>query len=177
MSVLGGYLVSRDEGASEQSAADVVLDVPGAAQIPAVEPNAVVTGRVLPDAELEDGDGNAVSTSELIGSPLVINFWFSTCGPCKTELRGFGAVHAELGDRIRFLGVNPLDTAEVNEAFARERGVGYELLRDLSDDLTSKVGIVNYPVTLFVDSTGMIVRQTGVLEESELRRYANELLG
>jgi len=126
---------------------------------------------------LEDNEGNSVSTSELLGQPLVINFWFSTCRPCKKELPAFAAVHADLGGRIRFVGVNPLDTPEFNEPFARERGAGYELLRDLTDDLTSKVGIVYFPVTLFVNSDGIIVRQTGVLDEAELRSYAAELIG
>jgi thiol-disulfide isomerase/thioredoxin len=96
--------------------------------------------------------------------------------PCKRELPAFAAFHAELGDHIRFVGVNNLDSPDVNESFARERGVGYELLRDVNDGFASTVGIATLPVTLFVDADGTIVRQTGVLEEDELREYAEELL-
>ena len=51
------------------------------------------------------------------------------------------------------------------------------VLRDIDDGFASTVGIATLPVTLFVAADGTIVRQTGVLEEDQLRRYAQELLG
>jgi len=177
VSVGGGYALSRTGEPSRTPADDeVTMDRPGEYQLPAIEPNEAVAGDRLPVVELEDADGNPISTAELIGQPLVVNFWYSTCGPCKEELPAFAAVHAELGDRIRFVGVNPLDVPEVNRSFARERGVRYELLRDTGDALASEVGIAVYPVTLFVDEAGVIVRQTGVLDADELRAHAAELV-
>ena len=175
VSVGGGYLVSRTDGDTDEP--DAVLETPGVEQIPSIGTNAVVEGKPLALTTLLDNDGNELSTAELIGRPLVINVWNSTCAPCKRELPAFATVHAELGDRIRFVGVNNLDTPEVNESFARERGVGYELLRDVDDGFASTVGIATLPVTLFVSAEGTIVRQTGVLEEDVLREYAEELLG
>jgi thiol-disulfide isomerase/thioredoxin len=176
VSVGGGFLISRtdDDGASPQP--DAVLTDPGVAQVPTIGTNAVVAGTPLAVAALEDNTGNALSSADLVGRPLIINVWNSTCAPCKRELPAFAAVHAELGDHIRFVGVNNLDSPDVNESFARERGVGYELLRDVNDGFASTVGIATLPVTLFVDADGTIVRQTGVLEEDELREYAEELL-
>jgi thiol-disulfide isomerase/thioredoxin len=107
---------------------------------------------------------------------VVINVWNSTCGPCKKELPAFAAVHAQYGDRVRFVGVNTLDVPEVNESFARERGVQYELLRDVDGAFTDAVGIATQPVTLFVAADGTIVRQTGVLDEATLQQYVDELL-
>jgi thiol-disulfide isomerase/thioredoxin len=109
---------------------------------------------------------------------MIINSWFSSCGPCKTELKYFGVVHGELGDKIRFIGVNPSqDSPELNVSFAADRGVHYELYREPDGAYSSAVGIQAYPVTLFVSADGTIVRQTGVLDEDELREYATELLG
>jgi len=176
ISVGGGYLVSQTDE-SESTESDVVLDTPGVEQIPSIGTNAVVEGEPLAITTLLDNDGNELSTADLIGRPLVINVWNSTCAPCKRELPAFAAVHGELGDRVRFVGVNNLDTPEVNESFARERGVGYELLRDVDDGFASTAGIATLPVTLFVAADGTIMRQTGVLEEDELREYAEELLG
>lgn len=170
-----GYVVSRST--ASDAGTDVVLDTPGAVQIPAVEANADVEGARLPTVELLDNDGGVVSTADLIGRPLVINYWYSICAPCKKELPAFAAVHAELGDRVRFVGVNPFDTPEVNESFARQLGVRYELLRDPDGAYTVAVGIANAPVTLFVAADGTIVRQTAALDEDELRRFATELLG
>jgi thiol-disulfide isomerase/thioredoxin len=177
VSVGGGYLVARTDDQDPLRTPDAVLTDPGVAQIPTIATNAAVEGTALATAALQDNAGNALSTADLVGRPLIINVWNSTCAPCKRELPAFAAVHADLGDEIRFVGVNNLDTPEVNESFARDRGVGYELLRDVDDGFASTVGIATLPVTLFVDADGTIVRQTGVLEEDELREYAEELLG
>lgn len=178
VSVIGGYALSRsNDGSGTADDVDVVLDTPGIEQLPGISVNAEVEGETLPIVDLVDNDGGTISTADLLGQPLIMNYWFSTCVPCKKELPAFATVHAEFGDRIRFVGVNPVDTPEVNETFARERGVQYELLRDPDGAFTDAVGIANAPVTLFITADGTIVRQTAVLDADELRSYAHELLG
>jgi peroxiredoxin len=54
------------------------------------------------------------------------------------------------------------------ETFARDRGVQYELLYDENGDLTSAVGIATSPQTLFINSDGTIVEQTGELTAQKL---------
>lgn len=178
ISIVGGWLLSRGDDTSTDVTAvdDIVLDKPGTSQIPSIATNAPVQGTPLPVVDLTTNDGATVVTADLLGQPLVINVWNSTCGPCKKELPAFAAVHADYGDRVRFVGVNTLDVPEVNESFARERGVQYELLRDVDGAFTDAVGIATQPVTLFVAADGTIVRQTGVLDEAQLRQYVDELL-
>jgi thiol-disulfide isomerase/thioredoxin len=178
VSIAGGWALSRDDGGTEVAADDdVVLSTPGVVQQPSDSTNEVVTGAALPAVALETNAGDAVSTSDLIGQPLILNFWYSTCAPCKKELPDFATVHAELGDRIRFVGINPYDVPEVNESFARDLGIRYELLRDVADRFGSEVGIATAPFTLFVRADGTIQRQAGLLDEATLRQYAEELLG
>ncbi len=138
--------------------------------------NDEVAGDVLPAAVLTDGDDNEIETSSFVGSPLVMNFWFSTCAPCAKELPDFAEVHAERGDEVRFIGVNTIDTVEAMERFAGERGVQYELYRDYYAELTDGIGAVSFPVTLFVASDGTIVEQTGVLDADQLREKVDALL-
>ena len=54
---------------------------------------------------------------------MVVNLWYSTCPPCARELADFAAVDAEVGDDVRFVGVNPYDTAPTMTRFAADRGV------------------------------------------------------
>ncbi len=179
VSVIGGWAVSRSGDEADGSRGDddvAILETPGTAQIPSIETNPVLSGDILPTVDLETNDGDVISTADLIGQPMVLNYWYSTCAPCKKELPDFAAVHADYGDRVRFVGVNPADTAEVNESFARERGVQYELLRDPDGAYQSEVEIATAPFTLFVAADGTIVRQSGVLDEAELRGYIEELL-
>lgn len=172
-------IAALDRGGSDVDG-EFVLDQPGVFQQPLDDINADMSGKRLPDVELSDVDGNPVSLHTYRGAPLVVNFWFSRCAPCRRELRDFAAVHAEVGDRIQFVGVDPFDTVEAMLEFATERGVTYDLLRDRGDHggnrlLTDELGIVGYPVTLFVDPDGRILRQTGEIDAAELRSAIEEL--
>lgn len=138
--------------------------------------NQAVAGTKLPEVTLTDADGNDVDTADLLGGqPLVVNLWFSTCAPCAKELPEFAAVDAERDD-VRFIGVDALDSADVMNKFASERGVQYELLRDNLSEFTDGIGAVAMPVTLFVTSDGTIVQQTGRIAADELRADIDQLL-
>ncbi len=153
---------------------EFVLDEPGIFSEPTDGLNPDTSGIALPRVELADVQGAPVVLTEYLGAPLVVNFWFSRCAPCRRELSDFATVHAELGDRVQFVGVDPFDTVEAMQRFAAERGVAYDLLLDdgsLSDDL----GIVGYPVTLFVSAEGLVLRQTGEIDADTLRATIEEL--
>jgi peroxiredoxin len=137
--------------------------------------NEAVAGEPLPDVTLLDRDGDEVATSDLVGEPLVVNLWFTTCPPCARELPDFAEVDAETDD-VTFYGVNMLDSVEVMERFAGERGVEYDLLRDELAEFTDAVGATAFPVTLFVTSDGTIVEQTGELDADGLRERIDRLL-
>lgn len=130
----------------------------------------------LPSVELTAARDARLSTDDLVGGPLVINFWYSACPPCANELRDFAAVHAVYGDDVRFVGVNAIDTIDEMTAFAAERGVSYELFQDRLAELQTELRLTSFPTTLFVAADGSIVERTGVLDESSLENEVLELL-
>jgi peroxiredoxin len=130
----------------------------------------------LPDVELIGAGETTVDTSSWIGEPLVINFWFTACVPCATELSDFADVDAEVGEEVRFIGVNPLDTHESMTMFAAERGVDYDLFRDDLAELQEALMVASFPTTYFVASDGTIIDSTGLLDADMLRREIDELL-
>lgn len=172
VSVVGGYIWAQTV-ADDTPAADAVLDDPQDRTIPdevaGIPTNDDMAGDPLPSAIVLDAEGNEVSTDSFIGEPLVINFWFSTCIPCERELPDFAQVHAEVGDDVRFIGINTTDSVPVMQRFARERGVSYELYQDTFAEFLHGAGVVAFPYTLFVTSTGEIVDQTGVIDADGLR--------
>jgi thiol-disulfide isomerase/thioredoxin len=144
------------------------LDIRTTFDTPSIETNAAVEGTDLPDSTVQNLAGDDVDIASLIGQPMVINIWGSTCGPCKKELPDFAAAHLQYQDRVRFVGVSYLPASDREERFARDKGVEYELLYDGSGEFIADVGIAAFPVTLFVNENGRIVRQTGQLNEAEL---------
>jgi peroxiredoxin len=131
---------------------------------------------VLPSVELIAAGEATVSTDDLLGKPLVVNLWYSACPPCANELKYFAAVHEQFGDRVRFVGVNAIDTVEEMTEFAAERGVAYELFQDPLAELQAGLRLTSFPTTLFVAADGSIVERTGVLDESGLEAEVLELL-
>jgi len=152
---------------------EFVLQTPGEYAEPV--DSVAVTGEPVSDLELIDEAGEAVSLADFRGRPLVVNVWYSTCAPCAREVREFAAVHAELGDAVQFVGVNPLDDLETMTSFAEARNVGYTLLRDPSKTWVTDVPVTTYPTTLFVDADGRILRQASALDADELRVIIAEL--
>jgi len=138
--------------------------------------NEDLQGDPLPLVTLSDRGGNDIDTASFLGQPLVVNFWFADCPPCAKELPGFAEAHAEFGDKVRFIGVNPRDSIEKMERFASERGVDYELYRDDFAEFTDAIGAVNFPITLFVTPEGRIIDQTGVIDADDLRTEILQLL-
>jgi thiol-disulfide isomerase/thioredoxin len=171
LAIGGGYLLSQSD--NDDPDVDARLDANVNTAVPSLAPNSAVGGEALPSVDLRTSDGGSVSTGQLLGRPLVVNFWYSTCAPCKKELPDIATVHRDLGNQVRFVGVNPLDP-DLGVSFAEGLGVTYELYG--GEQLAAEVGIANYPVTLLVDASGTIVHQTGVVDEASLRTLIDEHL-
>ena len=139
--------------------------------------NAKVAGQVLPDTYVRTEAGDELPVRSLTGEPLVINYWSSSCLPCKKELPDFVTAHDELGDAVRFVGINAYAGTPTEIDFAAARGVDYELYYDGDGRFATAVGINSQPVTLFVSADGTIVQQAGQIDLDQIRAGAAQLVG
>lgn len=163
LSIVAGWAWSAIDDPTtvlERSSTDLVPDSIGT--------NAALGGRPFPAAEVSTLDGAMVSTADLTGTPLVVNIWGSTCGPCRAELPAFAAAHAEFGSSVRFVGISYLPPSDREEQFARDLGIEYELFYDANGEFITSAGVAAFPVTLFVAADGTVVEQTGALDEQRL---------
>ncbi|MFM9120364.1 MAG: TlpA family protein disulfide reductase [Acidimicrobiaceae bacterium] len=139
--------------------------------------NTLLIGSKLPAIKLENVDGQEVSTQGLLNKPIIVNFWYSTCEPCRRELPALANADMQHRDQVRFIGVNIKDSATVAKEFATHYGVEFELLLDKNGLLISKLGIATAPVTLAIDSQGVIIAQkAGEISANELDELVKELL-
>ena len=139
--------------------------------------NTLKIGSKLPAINLENVDGQEVSTQSLLNKPLVVNVWYSTCEPCRRELPALAKADMQYRDLVRFVGVNIKDSATVAREFASQYGVKFELLLDKNGQFISQLGIATAPVTLAIDQQGVIIGQkAGEISASELDELVKELL-
>ena len=158
---------------------DVVLDEPGEYQQPGIPTNAPLAGTRIETATILDLDGNDVDLVTLLdGRPMLVNFWFSNCQPCKREMPALQRAWATFGDRVRFVGVNTQDSESITRSFAEDVGVEYELLRDPDGRLVTANGVATFPTTLMVAADGTVVEQVaGEVTADNLTRMLTELAG
>lgn len=122
----------------------------------------------FPAFEGKDLDGNTVKSSDLFSGKAVtvVNFWFTTCGPCVGELGDLDALNKELsGKGGALIGINAF-TLDGNEAaisdakdVLTQSGATYQ---NVYFDSGSEAGkfvesIYAYPTTYVVNRSGRIV--------------------
>ncbi len=127
----------------------------------------------IPDFTVYDKEGNEVKLSDFIGKPIVLNFFASWCGPCKSEMPDFEAAYKEHGDGVQFLMINLTDgyyeTVESASAFIKQSGYTFPVYYDTSSSAAIAYSVVSIPTTYFIDAEGNIVaKATGALSAKSL---------
>ncbi len=124
--------------------------------------------------------GEVLRLSDLQGKPVVLNFWYPSCPPCRAEMPDLEeAFQAHRGQGVEFLGVEELilDTVQDGQDFVDEIGVTYALGADVEGDLIKEYGIVGFPTTVFIDRDQKIVRKwTGILNAEKIDELIGDLL-
>jgi len=77
-----------------------------------------MTGRVAPDLTVRTFAGRTVAVADFRGRPLVLHFWASWCGACRTEAPVFSAASAS-SPEIAFLNAAMEDSAAPARGRAR----------------------------------------------------------
>ena len=137
--------------------------------VSAIATNLISSGKTLPVATLDSVEGSEVDSTSLVGKPLLINFWYSTCEPCRREMPALNEAYVRYGERIDFVGVNMYDSAVAAANFAQRYGVTFDILLDSRGELVSNLGIALAPTTILVDENGTIIHQeSGELTSEEI---------
>ena len=110
------------------------------------------------DFTVVDGNGKSVKLSDYVGKPIVLNFWASWCGPCKSEMPEFQQVFAEMGEQVQFLMVNATvsDTMADAKSFINQYGYTFPVVFDTRGEALYTYGVDAFPTTFFLDKTGTV---------------------
>ena len=119
--------------------------------------------------------GEFFSSSDYVGSVIVVNFWYAGCPPCRVEAADLESLHQQfLSDGVAFVGVNIFDQAPTALTFANEFGVSYGSIMDVETGsvrfaFAGQVAPNAVPTTLVLDKQGRVsARISGVITDVDL---------
>lgn len=143
----------------------------------------------FPSFEGKDLDGNEAKSSTLFAgnTVTVVNFWFTTCGPCVGELSDLEALNKSLSEKGgEVVGINSFtldgDKTAISEAkdVLTKKGASYKNIWFESNSEAGKFtsGLYSYPITYVVDKNGNIVGDpiTGAITGKKQSEKLNELI-
>ena len=143
------------------------------------------SGDAAPEFQLEVFEnenytkGDLVSLSQFKGQPVVVNFWFPSCAPCRLEMPDLEATFKNhQADGVAFMGVMllGLDTPEEGQEFIKEAGITYAIGPD-SGSIVLDYEVIGFPTSVFLNKRHEIVRSwAGALNAEKLEEFVQELL-
>ena len=130
------------------------------------------------DFTVYDENNNAYKLSDFEGKPVVLNFWASWCGPCKSEMPDFEMAYQEYGEKIQFLMINMTDgyqeTVSSANDFIKDKGYTFPVFYDSNLEAAKAYSVYSIPATYFIDAEGYIIAWgSGALSAENLQEGIN----
>ena len=130
-------------------------------------------GRPAPAVRSTTIDDEPFDLARRKGSWVVVNFFNSTCVPCKAEhpaLLEFVAQQATFDDGAEFYTfVQPPDNDDDIRAFFAQRGGDWPVVRDDDGRINVAFGVSQVPETFVIDPDGVVrVRWAGEIDANTL---------
>jgi thiol-disulfide isomerase/thioredoxin len=138
-------------------------------------------GYPAPTFSAQDLEGKAIELSQAAESAkyILLDFWASWCGPCRTEFPYLRRLHAEYRDRgLCILGINMDSARDAAQKAAQENGLDYRHVFDglgWKNAVAVQYRVTSIPQTYLLDKDLNIVAKN--LRGASLERKIAELLG
>ena len=128
--------------------------------------------------------GGEFDSAEFAGQPLLVNFWYAGCPPCRLEATDLQELNETFSpDGMGFVGINIYDQRATSLTFAEEFGITYPSILDAGSGLArlSFAGQITpnaVPTTLILDSEHRVAaRVSGLITDMPLlKRMIQDVL-
>ena len=125
-----------------------------------------------PDWTLMSIEGDSVSLSDYEGQTIVLNFWATWCGPCRSEIPEFRQFVHDHPD-IPVLGIAVDGSVSKLRQFAKQNRMNYPVLQGDSS-VQQDYNVSSLPMTVIVGPDGQIDDvHIGVMLASQLEWSTN----
>lgn len=119
--------------------------------------------------------GGQFDSAEYAGRPLLVNFWYAGCPPCRLEAEDLQALNeAYSPEGVTFIGINIYDQQATALTFAEEFGITYPSILDAGSGLArlafaGEITPNAVPTTLLLDHEHRVAaRVSGLITDVPL---------
>lgn len=124
----------------------------------------------------------SMNLHQLIGKPVVLNFWAGLCPPCRAEMPDLQEFYDEFKDRVTLVGIDVgqftgLGSLQDAKDLLEELEITYPTGSTTDSNVMSKYRVFGMPTTVFIDADGKISKNWGgALNLDVLRKETNKIL-
>jgi thiol-disulfide isomerase/thioredoxin len=108
-----------------------------------------------PPFKLDSMAGKPVSLDQYKGQVVMINFWASWCGPCRTEMPILEKLHAKYKPMgFTMIGVNVEPDSGLAANWLKTTPVSFPILFDTRSEVSKLYSVAGMPSTVIIDRKG-----------------------
>jgi thiol-disulfide isomerase/thioredoxin len=116
---------------------------------------AVAPAGPAPAFKLDSMAGKPVSLDQYKGQVVMINFWASWCGPCRTEMPILEKLHAKYKPMgFTMIGVNVEPDSSLAANWLKSTPVTFPILFDTKSEVSKLYSVAGMPSTVIIDRKG-----------------------
>ena len=114
-------------------------------------------GDIMYDFTVTDNSGVSTTLSEVLKEKkmVLLNFFYTTCGPCVTEFPYMQEAYEAYQEKVGIIALDPMDDNAAVEGFKNSMGLTFPMVA-CQPAWSSTFSIQGYPTSIVVDRYGMI---------------------
>ena len=125
---------------------------------PAAAGPSALAGAPAQSFDVRRTDGRTDSLAKHRGQVVLLNLWATWCPPCRDEMPALERFSRENAGKVVVLGVDQGESADVAQAFAKERGVTFAILVDEQQQYGRAYEGIGLPTSVIVGRDGHVVK-------------------
>jgi len=131
------------------------------------------------DVTMTDIEGRRISTADLKGKVVIVNFWATWCPPCRAEIPDLVALQQKYKDHLVIIGISDDDDPPaVVKKWAVEHKMNYPIVMSTPELRKVFTGVSALPTSFIVSRESRVVmRHVGMLRAATTEAETRHLAG